>query len=96
MFTVKIKKEKYQVDFTHCRGKDAIFFIGHEGTFCQILDHIGMTVATSITKLHNSDNYCKNFGRKLSLARALKNGGFSKSDRKLFWQEYFRVRGKVD
>lgn len=34
------------------------------------------------------DNYVKNIGRKISLAKALKKYGFIKNERKMFWEKY--------
>ena len=39
------------------------------------------------------DEYNKSVGRKLSLLRALTNGGVVKTDRKKFWTEYLRKIG---
>ena len=97
MFNVKISRKEYQVDFDHVRGDNAIFYLGHEGTYCEIsIDNGDVKVAKGHTEINPSDNYCRNFGRKLSLARALKNGGFNKDERTEFWKMYFNTRGKVD
>jgi hypothetical protein len=34
------------------------------------------------------DNFCKETGRKLSLARAMKNANFPKEERKVIWEIY--------
>ena len=96
MFIVEMESALYQIDFDHVRGNDALFYLGHEGTYCEISDRLGITVSKGHTELCPSDNYDKNFGRKLSLARALKNGGFSTPERTLFWEAYFKARGKVN
>ena len=97
MFNVEINHKEYQVDFYHARGDDALLVFGCERTYCFIsIDDGNVGVAKGYTELCLSDNYCKNFGRKLSLARALKNGGFSTPERTLFWEAYFKTRGKVN
>ena len=96
-------KMKFKVEFLHCQGvtdytseTELYYFLGHPGTYCRITDEIGASVSSGKTVLHTNDNYDKNFGRKLSLARALKNGGFSTPERTLFWEAYFKARGKVN
>ena len=97
MFNVKISRKEYQVDFDHIRGNTALFYCKHEGTCCLIsVENREINVARGYTVLHSNDNYDKNFGRKLSLARALKNGRFSKPERVLFWEAYFKTRGKIN
>ena len=97
MFNVKISHKEFQVDFDHARGDDALLVFGCERTYCFIsVNNVEMGVAKGYTELCPSDNYDKNFGRKLSLARALKNGGFSTPERTLFWEAYFKARGKVN
>ena len=96
MFEVNLGKYLYQVDFMHCRESDATFFLGHEGTYCQILSSVGITVSTGETVLHANDNYDKNFGRKLALRRALRRAGFTRDQRILFWNEYFRTRNQKE
>jgi len=41
------------------------------------------------------DNFSKNIGRKIALSRALKEAGFARKIKEQFWNEYFKVRGKV-
>lgn len=36
-----------------------------------------------------SDNFCRRIGRKVALARALKNAGLNKPDRARAWSAYF-------
>ena len=43
-------------------------------------------------RVHLGDNFCKNVGRKISMLRAMKDFGLAKSDRKLFWDAYFKAR----
>ena len=95
MFSVKIREEEYKVKFDHCRYHSTYSFRG-EGTFCKITNSRNLQISASRTVLHENDNYDKNFGRKLSLARALKNGGFNTKERTLFWEAYFKTRGKVN
>lgn len=89
MFKVQVDDDEYEVTFQHFpkgRGK---------GTTCKIKNSFSF-YKRGATLLHPKDNYNYNIGRKLSLARALKKGFFTKDDRKLFWDKYFVVRGKVN
>ena len=96
MFNVTIKEKEYKVKFDHRRGYSVL----KDSTRCTI-DNIvkkryEYRVSYGKAYLHPKDNYDKNFGRKLSLARALKNGGFNTKERTLFWEAYFKTRGKVN
>jgi len=62
-------------------------------------------VSEGVAECHPKDNFCKNTGRKLSLARALKyfDKGFpspskasARKVRKLFWDAYAAKRGGLD
>lgn len=51
-------------------------------------------VATGYSILHPSDRFDKEKGRKISLARALKN--WPREKRKLIWESYFNRKGAGD
>lgn len=38
--------------------------------------------------VHDGDNYCREKGRMISLGRALKNAGFTKTQREELWEAY--------
>jgi len=40
------------------------------------------------------ENYCKDYGRKIALKRTMKNIGFTKETRTMFWHEYHRMTNK--
>jgi len=85
---VTIGGATYKIAFTHSN-----FQILKRLTLCQIFrvreDPPGDAfVSAGQTRVHKNDVYCKETGRKLSLARALKAGGFSREERKLFWAAY--------
>jgi len=63
MFFVKVKRREFQVRFRHENRY-------HRYTICKIYrgDWI---VAEGMAECHPKDNFCKDTGRKLSLARAL-------------------------
>ena len=97
MLAVNLYDDKYLVRFKYTRG-DPLY---HERTTCTIRKvaddpDLSELVGFGHTKLHPNDNFCKNTGRKISFARALKDADMDKEERKLFWQEYFKARGKVN
>jgi len=52
-------------------------------------------VAFGNAECSRHDNFCKETGRKVSLANALKKAGFTQPERKLVWDAYFnRAPGK--
>ncbi len=55
-------------------------------TLCRLASET--TTCQGEASLHPKDAYCKETGRKLALKRALKVGGFSREQRKLFWAAY--------
>jgi hypothetical protein len=77
----------YEVNFTHYYdGKVRV-------TRCIILDTISGKETTGESRCNPVDQFVRNTGRKLSLAKALKEYGLPVEIRKLFWDEYFKVRG---
>lgn len=58
-------------------------------TTCYIKDD-DEVVATGIATLSVKDNFCRNTGRKISLARAMER--YPTSVRKVFWDAYFAMR----
>ncbi len=93
MFKVQIDEDKYEVTFRHFNRNNC--GNRHPGTDCYIKEG-SKPYWYGVTELHPRDTYNRNVGRKMSLARALKEGNFRKSDRILFWDKYFEVRGKVN
>ncbi len=57
-------------------------------TLCLIHSEPPTIQVSGFTQVHPNDTYCKETGRKLSLARALANAGFTREERKLFWAAY--------
>jgi len=51
--------------------------------------------ADSVAWCSREDQFSRSFGRKLSLTRSLDQAGFDKPTRSLFWEAYFKKRGKV-
>lgn len=95
MFTVNTEKfGEVRVSFIHhnpekpCK-KEALF---HYGTYCSISAEDDEVVGRGSTVLAFGDQYDKNRGRKLSLARALKNAGFNRDERTEFWMNYFSTQ----
>lgn len=94
MFKVQIDEDEYEVTFRHSPRERGTYY---PGTDCKIQNiNSDGWVRWGATSLHPKDNYCRNTGRKMSLARAMREGKFTKDDRKLFWDKYFEVRGKVN
>lgn len=65
-------------------------------TSCQIILTQGTPteVGFGLAVCSPADTFCKAKGRKLALARALKAPDFSREDRRLIWQAYFRGLNK--
>jgi len=65
---------------------------GLGNTCCSIRNYkyaiIGMGVATCSYK----DHFCKDTGRRISLARALENANIPKEERKIIWEEYRNMK----
>lgn len=63
----------------------------YRATGCVIrrTDHLGEVLSYGIATCHDNDQFCKATGRKLSLARALKKAGFTKTTRAEVWSAYF-------
>jgi hypothetical protein len=51
--------------------------------------HVDTTVAEGEAYLHPWDNFDRSIGRKLALARALRNAGVPKRTRQLVWDAYW-------
>lgn len=98
MFFVKIKRREFQVRFRHENEY-------HRYTICKIMrgDKI---VAEGMAECHPKDNFCKDTGRKLSLARALqflfpnkkgkKRSKATQARRRVFWDAYAEKRGGIE
>lgn len=98
MFFVKVKRREFQVRFHHAN-------IHNRYTICNIKrgEHI---VASAMAECHPKDNFCKDTGRKLSLARALqilfpnkkgkKRSKATQAQRRVFWDAYAEKRGGID
>lgn len=93
---VQIKNKEYTVDFEHY--PDSI--PSHIEYSSAHKESVGVTICTiersPEAKMHigvayrrRTDNYVKETGRKISLARALKDGKFDYADRSDFWKAYF-------
>lgn len=48
----------------------------------------GKLISTATARCHEHDQFAKEAGRKLALARALKLGGFSWAEREQIWKTY--------
>jgi len=83
MFTAKIGKSNYKVQFRHVTTPG-----GETVTFCTISN--GHGVESDGVACANG-NFCRNANRKAALAGALQRG-FPRSLRKNFWDKYFEKR----
>ena len=86
----------YVVKFEH--GSDSSLYPGClvQVTGCHILrvtrgKRTKPTPGKGLAVCHPGDVFCKNEGRKRSLARALKAGGCTKPIRTKFWEAYFKL-----
>lgn len=73
-------------------GRDYSFKFMHNttgekrGTLCRVFNEAGEQVTYGIANVHPHDNFCKETGRQLSLARAIKT--WDKEYRALVWTNY--------
>ena len=103
MFFVKVKRREFQVRFRHenVYNRYTICKI----TMCKILRGEKI-VAEGMAECHPKDNFCKDTGRKLSLARALqtlypnkkgkKRSKATQARRRVFWDAYAEKRGGIE
>jgi hypothetical protein len=64
-------------------------------TYCDIYNnepHIPKLIATGSAGCHFRDHFCKEKGRKLSLARAMKNANLPKEERTVIWELYRNMK----
>lgn len=87
---ITVNNKEYRVRFEYHwpvqKQNGEVFNIG---TTCHINDDV-----QGDAFCNPNDDFCKETGRKLSLARALKALGLSKDERRIFWAEFFRLRNK--
>jgi hypothetical protein len=60
-------------------------------TQCQILDDNGI-IGEGQALLAHTDRFCKNTGRKISLARAMFDADIPKTERIVFWELYRNMK----
>lgn len=66
-------------------------------TECTLTLKDGATIGRGSALCSEQDNFVKETGRKISLAKALKDANFSREERTLVWQGYFdRFLGPLD
>lgn len=65
------------------------------GTSCKLFaveEHDGhlkvTTLAQGVASCHHKDNFCRETGRKVAIAKALKNAAFTYDQRKLIWEAW--------
>ena len=56
------------------------------GTVCRVFNEKGEQVTYGVANVHPGDNYCKEKGRKIALARAM--ASWDKKYRSQVWEEY--------
>jgi len=61
-------------------------------TYCDIVGDNDVLISSGVATCSRRDHFCRETGRKLSLARALKNAQISKEERKLFWEKYRNMK----
>ncbi len=93
---------EYTVKFEHYRfDKPAYIFLSNRAAQARTLCMIRDTKESKPSDPRGAawcsmdDQFNYNEGRKLALKRALESAGFDKPTRTLFWEAYFKKRGKV-
>lgn len=62
--------------------------VRHNRTFCELFDEKGNLIQSGYSLCATGDCFCKETGRKLSLARAMKNANIPKEERRVIWEIY--------
>jgi hypothetical protein len=65
-------------------------------TKCSIVtnDEFKTEIGAGIAECSHNDQFVKNIGRKISLARALNSTDFTKAQRTVIWELYHHIHGK--
>lgn len=84
---VNVNGQNYVIKWKH-NNVDNESFNFNGITSCYIKVN-GQVISSSEAFCSKKDNYDKSKGRKISLARALKNVDIDKNDRKTVWKNYF-------
>jgi hypothetical protein len=66
----------------------------NKGTSCLIRNYKDAIIGCGLTCCSISDNFCRETGRKLSLARAMKNASLGKEERTEIWEAYRTMGNK--
>lgn len=83
---IKIDGKDYSFKFQHnTKGEE-------RGSVCRIFNEEGEQVTYGVPNVHPKDNFCKEKGRKIALARAIKT--WDKEYRSQVWDEYRTWGGK--
>ena len=89
---INIDGRDYSFKFTHHTGDTSTQKLDktktqqERGTVCRVYNEAGEQVTYGVANVHPHDNYCKEKGRKISLARAIKT--WDKDYRTQVWNEY--------
>lgn len=86
MITVEIEDKPIKVRFSHTGPEETI-----RHTLCYLVQDES-TVSTGVARCAAGDQFCRQRGRKIALARALSR--FDKDIRKRVWEAYFAKLGK--
>ena len=105
MFKVSTEYDEYEIEFRHnppqnqfiqqwkCGDISDEDFRLSFGTKCTIHNITTNVEIEEWSELNPKDQYCRNKGRKIALAKAMKFAFFDRETRKLFWDAYFKARG---
>ena len=97
MFYVKNASDHRRVDFFYSQSASGdgtietfcrIYLVRPTGKVVESLD----LIAHGKADCHPKDQFCKNTGRKLALARALKMLTSDRKLRRIYWEKYFETR----
>jgi SET domain-containing protein len=86
MFAVKTSKGDFKLGFTHVNEAGSI----SRYTIATLYDMDKKVICKEIAACSEKDNFNKSVGRKVSLARVIRNM-FNRTDRELIWKEYFKI-----
>lgn len=87
--------DNYTVRFRRCGLGD---YVGPEFkrlTRCIIDNSASGDIVVGVARCSIRDQFCRDTGRKVALANALKNGKFSRAERQNFWDAYHSMCNRI-
>lgn len=87
MMNIELDNRKFRIGFRHLVPLETVCII----KYVPGGDESHVLIAEGVALCSEQDTFCRTTGRKVSLARALKNANFSKKSRKTVWDLYNKM-----